>query len=230
MTFQPDAAEDRLELLDDLAVAADRAVEPLQVAVDDEGEVVEALARRDAQRAERLGLVGLAVAQERPDAGTRGVEEAAVLEVAVEARLVDRADRAEAHRDRRELPEVGHQPRMRIRATGPVPGHGLAPEVVELVLGQAALEEGAGVDPGRRVALVEDLVADPLAVLAPEEVVEADLVQARRAGVRREVAADAGEPGVRRAGPSPTAFQRMIRRMRSSMLLVARERRAPAPG
>ena len=65
------AAEDRLELLDDLAVAADRTVEPLQVAVDDEGQVVEALAGRDVERAERLGLVGLAVAEERPDAGRR---------------------------------------------------------------------------------------------------------------------------------------------------------------
>ena len=45
------AAEDRLELLDDLAVAAHRAVEALQVAVDDEGQVVEALARGDRQRA-----------------------------------------------------------------------------------------------------------------------------------------------------------------------------------
>ena len=88
------AAEGRLELLDDLAVAAHRAVEPLQVAVDDEGQVVETLARRDVERAERLGLVGLAVAEERPDARARGVEQAAVLEVAVEAGLVDRADRA----------------------------------------------------------------------------------------------------------------------------------------
>ena len=35
------AAEDRLELLDDLAVAAHRPVEPLQVAVDDPDQVVE---------------------------------------------------------------------------------------------------------------------------------------------------------------------------------------------
>ena len=61
------AAEDRLELLDDLAVAAHRAVEALQVAVDDEDQVVELFARRQADRAERLGLVGLAVAEERPD-------------------------------------------------------------------------------------------------------------------------------------------------------------------
>ena len=40
----PGAAEDGLEFLDDLAVAAHRAVEPLQVAVDDEHQVVELLA------------------------------------------------------------------------------------------------------------------------------------------------------------------------------------------
>ena len=109
------AAEDRFELLDDLAVAAHRTVEPLQVAVDDEDQVVELLARREADRAERLRLVGLAVAEERPDLLARRLLQAAILEVAVEARLVDRHDRAEAHRDRRELPEVRHQPRMRIR-------------------------------------------------------------------------------------------------------------------
>ena len=65
------AAERRLELLDDLAVAADRAVEPLQVAVDDEDQVVELFARRQRDRAERFGLVGLAVAEERPDLGVR---------------------------------------------------------------------------------------------------------------------------------------------------------------
>ena len=60
------AAERGFELLDDLAVAADRAVEPLQVAVDDEDQVVELFARRQRDRAERFGLVGLAVAEERP--------------------------------------------------------------------------------------------------------------------------------------------------------------------
>ena len=38
------AAERRLQLLDDLAVAPDRAVEALEVAIDDERQVVEALA------------------------------------------------------------------------------------------------------------------------------------------------------------------------------------------
>src|SRR5208337_5329994 len=61
------AAEVGLELLDDLAVAAHRTVEPLQVAVDDEDEVVEPLTSGERDRAERLRLVHLAVAAEHPD-------------------------------------------------------------------------------------------------------------------------------------------------------------------
>src|ERR1035437_4987183 len=53
--------EGRLQLLDDLAVASDRPVEPLEVAVDDEGQIVEALARGEAERAERFRLTRLAV-------------------------------------------------------------------------------------------------------------------------------------------------------------------------
>ena len=112
------AAERRLELLDDLAVAADRAVEPLQVAVDDEDQVVELLARRQRDRAERFGLVGLAVAEERPDLRVGRRLQPAILQVADEARLVDRHDRAEPHRDRGIFPEVGHQPRDADTTTG----------------------------------------------------------------------------------------------------------------
>ena len=65
------AGEHRLELVDDAAVAAHRAVEALQVAVDDEGAVVELLARGERERGDRLGLVHLAVAEEAPDAALR---------------------------------------------------------------------------------------------------------------------------------------------------------------
>ncbi len=75
------AAEDRFELLDDLAVAAHRTVEPLQVAVDDEDQVVELLARRERDRPERFRLVGLAVAEKRPDLLIGRLLQAAVLEV-----------------------------------------------------------------------------------------------------------------------------------------------------
>jgi len=67
--------------------------------------------------------------------------------------------------------------------------------VVELFLGEASLEEGARVDARRRVPLEEDLVARRL-VTATEEVVEPDLVEARRAGVGRQVPADPFESRV----------------------------------
>ena len=184
------AAEGGLELLDDLAVAAHRAVEPLQVAVDDEDQVVELLARGQRDGAERLGLVGLAVAEERPDLRVGALLQAAILEVAHEARLVDRADRAEAHRHRRELPEVGHQPRVRIRRQTAALLQ-LAAEVLELLRRQPAFEEGAGVDAGRGVTLEVDDVAVVVVALALEEVIEADLVERGGRGEGRDVAADA---------------------------------------
>src|SRR3989304_1382202 len=119
----------------------------------------------------------------------------------------------------------------------------LAPEVVELVLAEATLEEGPGVDPGRRMALVEDLVPGAVAVLAPEEVVEADLVERGRRGVRREVAADPREPRVRPEDhgdgvppdePADPALERLVAReerllFRADRVDVAgvRERRQP---
>src|SRR5581483_5415380 len=87
------AFERRLELLNDLAVAPHRAVEALQVAVDDEDQVVELLGGGEMQRRHRLRLVHLAVADEGPDLGLGGVGELAVEQVAVEAGLVDGVER-----------------------------------------------------------------------------------------------------------------------------------------
>ena len=189
------AAEERLELLDDLAVAAHRAVEPLQVAVDDEVEVVELLVGRELQQAARLGLVHLAVAEEGPDVLLAGVLDAAVVEVLVELRLVDRVHRADAHRHRRELPVVGEQPRVRVGRDGLDLAVDevalLLAEAVELRLGQVALEEAAGIHAGGGVALEVDLVAAAGVVLAAEEVVHAHLVERRGGRVRRDVATDA---------------------------------------
>ena len=60
------AAEHAFQFLDDLAVAAHRAVQALQVAVDDEDQVVQFLAPGHGDRAQRFRLVGLAVAEEGP--------------------------------------------------------------------------------------------------------------------------------------------------------------------
>src|SRR5688572_20109542 len=82
-------AEDRLELLDNLPVAAHRPVEPLQVAVDDKDQVVELFTRRERDGAKRFGLVGLTIAKERPDLGVGPVLQATVFQIAHEPRLVD---------------------------------------------------------------------------------------------------------------------------------------------
>ena len=184
----PRPAEHRLELLDDLPVAPDRAVEPLQVAVDDPGQVVELVAGGQREGAERLGLVDLAVADEAPHAGAAGVVDATVVQVPQVAGVVDRVQRAEPHRHRGVLPELGHEPRVRV--AGQAAPH-LLPELVEVRFGETALEERAGVDAGGGVALEVDGVARQPVVLAAEEVVEPDVVERGGRRERRQVAADA---------------------------------------
>jgi hypothetical protein len=189
------AAEDRFQLLDDLAVAAHRSVEALEVAVDHEDQVVEALARGQGERAQALRLVGLAVAHETPDPAVAPVDETPRLEIAGEAGLIDRIDRPQAHRHGRELPEVGHETRVRI-AREALPT-GLAPEAVELRLREASLEKGPGVDSRCGMPLDEDRVAVGLVVPAAEEVVESDFIEARRGGVGGDVPAQPLEAMVR---------------------------------
>lgn len=189
MTFQLGAAELGLQLLDHAEVGADRTVEALQVAVDDEGQVVELLAGGQGQGGGRLGLVHLAVAEEGPDVRARGVLDAPVLQVAVEARLVDRGERAEAHGDRGELPQPRQAPRVRVGRQAVAAG--LLTEVVELLLGDPPVEEGAGVDAGGGVALDVELVARSVGLLPAEEVLEAGLVEPGRRGEGGDVAADA---------------------------------------
>ncbi len=183
------AAELGLQFLHDLEVGTDRAVQALQVAVDDEGEVVQLLARGQREGRRRLRFVHLAVAEEGPDVGGGDVLDAAVGEVAVEARLVDGGERAEAHRHRRELPQPGQTARVRVRRQ--TVAAGLLAEVVQVLLAEPAVEEGAGVDAGGGVALDVELVPGAVALLALEEVVEAGLVQPGRGGEGGDVATDA---------------------------------------
>ena len=181
------AAEQPLQLLDDLPVAAHGAVKPLEVAVDDKGEVVEPLASCDRQAGKRFRLVHLAVAEQAPDAAARRVGEAAVGEVAHEARLIDRADRPDPHRAGRHLPEVRHEPRMGIGAQAHAAD--LAAIALEVLLRQPPLEKGARIDPGSRVRLEKDEVAALAILRAAEEMVEADLENFGSRGVARNVAA-----------------------------------------
>ena len=136
-----------------------------------------------------LRLVHLAVAEERPHVLVGGVLDAPVVQVVVEAGLVDGVHRAQAHRHGGELPEVGHQPRVRVGRQAAAGVAVLLAEAVELVGAEPAFEEGAGVNARGGVALDEDLVAAAGMRFAAEEVVEADLVERRRGGVGRNVAA-----------------------------------------
>src|SRR6202011_1335440 len=115
---------------------------------------------------------------ESPPPGLGGVGGLMVKQIPVEAGLVDGVERSEAHRDRRELPEVGEATGG--RGAGEAAAKDLAPEPVEVFLVEATLEEGAGVHAGRGVALHVHLVAESAVGLALEEVVETDVVERRR--------------------------------------------------
>ncbi len=181
------AAEHAFQFLDDLAVAAHRAVQALQVAVDHEDQVVEVLASGHRDRAQRFRLVGLAVAEESPYLAALGFDHAAMLQIAHEARLIDRHQRTQAHRHRGELPEVRHQPRMRIG--GQAAAVDFLAEFVHLFLADAAFEKGARIHAGRGMALEIHQVAAMIIGLAVEEIIEADVVQRRRRGETGDMSA-----------------------------------------
>lgn len=182
------AAELAFQFLDDLAVAAHRAVQALQVAVNDEDQVVQAFATGHRDGAERFGFVRLAVAEERPHLAVALGQQAAAFQILPVARLVDRRERAQAHRHGRHLPVVGHQPGMRVRRdAAAVDFHA---EVVELRFAHAAFEERTGVDARRAVALHADDVARVVAVRTAPEVVEAHVIERGGRGERRDVAAE----------------------------------------
>ena len=110
----------------------------------------------------------------------RRVGQPPVAQVLQEPRLVDRHQRAQAHRHRRELPELGHQPRVRVGRQA-TPGHLLA-EAEQLLLADPPLQERAGVDPRGDVALEEHQVAAVLGARCVPEVVESGVVE-RRGGL-----------------------------------------------
>ncbi|CAB4565003.1 unannotated protein [freshwater metagenome] len=103
------ASEEAFEFLDNLAVATNGTIKSLQVAVDDEVEVVESFVGRDLKLTATFDLIHLAVAEECPNLLVGGVLDTAVRQVAVELCLVDRIDRSEPHRHGWELPELGHE-------------------------------------------------------------------------------------------------------------------------
>ena len=172
MTFQPAPQERGFEFLDDFAVAAHRAVEPLQIAIHDPDEVVEVLARRERERTERFRLVRFAVADKAPDLRfLRPFDQTARLEVAIKPRLINGQDRAKSHRDRRELPELRHQIRMRIRRQPAAFGEFL-PEILQMSFVQTAFEKRPRINARRGVTLEINHVAGKILRAPAEKMIE----------------------------------------------------------
>ena len=187
------AAEVTFQFLDDLAVAAHRAIQTLQVAVDDEDEVVELFAGGQTDGTQRFGFVHLAVAAEDPDLAVGGVCQATGMQVLEEACLVDGHQRPQTHRHGGELPEVRHQ--LGVRIGRQALAVDFLAEVVELLFGQAAFEEGTTVDAGRGVTLEVDQVAAVAFVRGMPEVVHAGADHGGQRGKRGDVTAEAAAIG-----------------------------------
>ena len=169
--------------MNDLAVAADGAIESLQIAVDDKDQIVELFSARERDGPERFWLVAFAVTQKRPHLATAGVLDSAILEVFVEASLIDRHDRAEAHRDRGKLPEIGHQPGVWIARKAPGRLQ-LSAKVLQIVFGEPTFEKGARVHARRRMTLkVNQVAAVAIVASSAKKVIEANFVQ--RGGRRK---------------------------------------------
>ncbi len=169
------APEHAFQFLDDLAIAPHRTVQPLQVAVDDEVEVVQSFPAGQGDGAQGFRLVALAVAQKRPHLAIAPGRQPPGGQVAHDMRLVDGLDGAQPHGDGGKLPEIGHQPGVGIGGQ-PVAVH-LAAEIVQLLFRQAPLQKGAGVDTGRTVALKIDQIPQMAVIAPPEKVVEPHVIE-----------------------------------------------------
>ncbi|MNF59912.1 hypothetical protein D3C84_415140 [compost metagenome] len=185
--------EQRLQLVDDATVAPHRTVQTLKVAVDHPHQIIQPFACRQRQGRHAFRLIHFTVAEHPPNGAPGGVLQAAVFQVTHETRLVDRADRTDAHRAGRELPEVRHQPRMRI--TRQAPGAigacaDLLPVMLQVLLFEAAFQKSPCINARRRVRLVEHQIAAAGFCARPEEVVEAHFKQIGGARVAGDVAAE----------------------------------------
>ena len=172
------APEGALQFLDDLAVAAHRPVEALQIAVDHQHQVVELLPARDVDGAEHLRLIGLAVADEGPDLAVSRLLETPAFQVLGEPGLIDGAGGGQAHAGGGHGPEPRQAPGMGIGWQAAALAE-LAAEVGELGIAQAAFQKGSCIDAGRSVGLEMHLVPFAWLGAGVENVVQAHLHHGR---------------------------------------------------
>ncbi|MNI38117.1 hypothetical protein D3C73_922470 [compost metagenome] len=116
-----------------------------------------------------------------------------MVQVTHEARLVDRTDRTDAHRASGELPEVRHQPRVRVARQPPSTlstRADLLPIMLQVPFFKAPFQIRSCIHAGRRVRLVEHQVTAAAVGTGLEKMVEAHLEQIGGAGITGNVAAE----------------------------------------
>src|ERR1700677_3367611 len=91
------AGKKRFEFLDDLSIAAHRAVQALQIAIDDKSQIVEVFAGCEGEASDRLRFVHFPVAENAPHVPPRGVLKSTMIQIAHESGLIDGIDWTDAH-------------------------------------------------------------------------------------------------------------------------------------
>ena len=122
------AAEFGFQFLNDFTVASHGPIQPLQIAIDDENEIVELFPRRQRDRATGFWFIHFTVTHKGPDFASPIISDFTVFQITHEAGLINGHDRPKPHGNGREMPVIRHQPRVGIR--GQAPAIDILPEVV----------------------------------------------------------------------------------------------------
>ncbi len=169
--------ENTFQLLDNLAIASDRAIQSLQITIDNKNQVIQLLSTCQCNRTLGLRLIHFTIASKAPDFSRTTTSEASIVQILHDVCLVDCLQWAQPHRNRWELPVVRHQPGVRIGRQA-ISIHFLA-KFVELFFGQAPFKERPGVNTRRGVALYIDQVTQLFLGCPTEEIVKTNVVKGR---------------------------------------------------
>ena len=181
------APKNPLQLLDDFAVTAHRAVQSLQVAVDHKVQVAQPLAASKRNRAQRLGLITFAVSEETPDLAVSVIHQTALALILHHVGLIDGLNRSQPHRHGGELPVVGHEPRVRIRREASPPN--FPTEIFQLLLADHPLEKRARIHARRTVPLVIHQITGMAVGRAAKEMIHPHVIERGARGKTRNMPA-----------------------------------------
>ena len=172
-----------------MPITAHRAIESLQIAVNDEGQVVELFARSEREASDGLWLVHFAITKDAPDVTLQRalLQQAACLQIANKSRLIDRIQRPQPHRPSWKLPESWHQPRVWVGAQA-ITADFLS-IVRQLLLAQSTLQKCPRINTGRGVRLKVDKVTALAIGTGAKKVVESDFENLCGRGIARDMTA-----------------------------------------